>query len=71
MHKHLFAHVNLNPRNIHIPDGTIRGNYEQYCASYEETVRKAGGIDLQLLALDAMATSALTSRLPASAPARA
>jgi glucosamine-6-phosphate deaminase len=51
MHKHLFAHVNLNPRNIHIPDGTIRGNYDQYCDSYEETIRKASGIDLQLLGI--------------------
>ncbi len=51
MHKHLFAHVNVNPRNIHIPDGTIRGDYDQYCASYEETIRKAGGIDLQLLGI--------------------
>ena len=51
MHEHLFAHVNVNPRNIHIPDGTIRGNYDQYCATYEETIRKAGGIDLQLLGI--------------------
>ena len=49
MQKNLFVHVNLNPRNIHIPDGTIRGDYDQYCASYEEAIRKAGGIDLQLL----------------------
>jgi len=68
MHKHLFAHVNLNPRNIHIPDGTIRGNYEQYCASYEETVVKPAESTSSFWALDAMATSALTSRLPASAP---
>ncbi len=51
MHEHLFAHVNVNPRNIHIPDGTIRGGYDQYCASYEETIRKAGRIDLQLLGI--------------------
>src|SRR5713101_2919049 len=51
MHEHLFAHVNVNPRNIHIPDGTIRGDYDQYCASFEETIRKAGGIDLQLLGI--------------------
>src|SRR5712692_9943765 len=36
MHENLFAHINMNPRNIHIPDGTISGNYDQYCASYEE-----------------------------------
>jgi glucosamine-6-phosphate deaminase len=51
MQEHLFAHVNVNPRNIHIPDGTIRGNHDQYCASYEESIRKAGGIDLQLLGI--------------------
>src|SRR6266849_1979767 len=51
MQEHLFAHVNVDPRNIHIPDGTIRGDYDQYCASYEEAIRKAGGVDLQLLGI--------------------
>jgi len=51
MRENLFAHVNIAPRNIHIPDGTIRGNYDQYCASYEEAIRKAGRIDLQLLGI--------------------
>jgi glucosamine-6-phosphate deaminase len=51
MQENLFAHVNVDPRNIHIPDGTIRGNYDQYCGSYEETIRKAGGIDLQVLGI--------------------
>jgi glucosamine-6-phosphate deaminase len=51
MRQNLFAHVNVNPRNIHVPDGTIRGNYDRYCASYEEAIRKAGGIDLQLLGI--------------------
>jgi glucosamine-6-phosphate deaminase len=51
MHENLFAHVNAAPRNIHIPDGTIRGNYDQYCASYEDAIRNAGGIDLQLLGI--------------------
>jgi glucosamine-6-phosphate deaminase len=51
MYENLFAHVNVVPRNIHIPDGTIRGDYDRYCASYEEAIRKAGGIDLQLLGI--------------------
>jgi glucosamine-6-phosphate deaminase len=51
MHENLFGHVNVNPLNIHIPDGATRGNYDQYCASYEESIRKAGGIDLQLLGI--------------------
>jgi glucosamine-6-phosphate deaminase len=51
MSENLFAHVNVAPRNIHIPDGTILGDYDRYCASYEEVIRKAGGIDLQLLGI--------------------
>jgi len=51
MRENFFAHVNIDPRNIHIPDGTIRGNYDEYCASYEEAIRKAGGIELQLLGI--------------------
>src|ERR1700674_5131575 len=51
MQENFFAHVNVDPRNIHIPDGTIRGNYDRYCASYEEAIRTAGGIDLQLLGI--------------------
>jgi glucosamine-6-phosphate deaminase len=51
MQEHLFAHVNISPRNIHIPDGTIHENYDQYCASYEQAIRAAGGIDIQLLGI--------------------
>jgi len=51
MHEHFFRQVNVPPRNIHIPDGTIRGHYEQYCASYEQAIRDAGGIDVQLLGI--------------------
>ena len=51
MYENLFAHVNVNSRNIHIPDGTIRGNYDEYCTSYENSIRKAGGIDLQVLGI--------------------
>jgi glucosamine-6-phosphate deaminase len=51
MHENFFRHVNVNPANIHIPDGTQRGNYEEYCASYEAAIRGAGGIDLQILGI--------------------
>jgi glucosamine-6-phosphate deaminase len=51
MQKHLFSHINVDQRNIHIPDGTIRGDYDQYCASYEEAIHKAGGVDLQILGI--------------------
>jgi glucosamine-6-phosphate deaminase len=51
MEKHLFSGVNISPKNIHIPDGTIRGDFDKYCASYEQSIRDAGGIDLQLLGI--------------------
>ena len=51
MYEHFFRHVNVQSGNIHIPDGTIRCNYEQYCGSYERAIREAGGIDVQLLGI--------------------
>lgn len=51
MQQHFFAHVNVAPQNIHIPDGSIKGGYREYCASYEQAIRDAGGIDLQVLGI--------------------
>jgi len=51
MHQNFFAHVNVTPGNIHIPDGSIKGNYHEYCASYEQAIRDSGGIDLQILGI--------------------
>ena len=51
MQQNFFAHVNVAPGSIHIPDGGIAGGYEQYCASYEDAIRRAGGIDLQVLGI--------------------
>jgi glucosamine-6-phosphate deaminase len=51
MQTNFFRHVNVPPRNIHIPDGSIRPDYDAYCASYEQSIRAAGGIDLQLLGI--------------------
>jgi glucosamine-6-phosphate deaminase len=51
MHENFFRHVNVPPSNIHIPDGSIRADYDAYCASYEQAIRAAGGIDLQLLGI--------------------
>jgi glucosamine-6-phosphate deaminase len=51
MQQNLFRHVNVDPVNIHIPDGTLRGNYDEYCAAYERSIRDAGGIDLQILGI--------------------
>lgn len=50
MNKNLFSHVNINKNNIHIPDGSKKDS-EKECLSYEATIKKLGGIDLQLLGL--------------------
>lgn len=51
MHQNLFRYVNARPENIHIPDGTIPENYDRYCSAYEQSIRDAGGIDLQILGI--------------------
>jgi glucosamine-6-phosphate deaminase len=51
MNSHFFSRVNIPAENIHIPDGMISGNYDAYCASYENSLRKTGGIDLQILGI--------------------
>lgn len=51
MRENFFDHVNAAPAKIHIPDGTIRGDYEEYCLGYERAIREAGGIDLQILGI--------------------
>jgi glucosamine-6-phosphate deaminase len=52
MREHLFAHVNVDPGKIHIPDG-LATDIPAHCAAYETAIRDAGGIDLQLLGLGA------------------
>ncbi|MGD2154032.1 MAG: glucosamine-6-phosphate deaminase [Gemmatimonadales bacterium] len=52
MMENLFAHLNLDPRNIHLPDGGVpRHKLEAHCRAYEEAIREAGGIDLQILGI--------------------
>jgi glucosamine-6-phosphate deaminase len=52
MQETFFNHVNIPPQNIHVPDGTIRPeDAEDYCLRYEQRIRRAGGIDLQVLGI--------------------
>lgn len=52
MHEELFKHINIKEENIHIPDGLAK-NPEDECKAYEEAIKKAGGIDLQILGIGA------------------
>lgn len=52
MQENLFDHVDIEPANIHIPDGTVaRENVDAACAAYEAAIAAAGGIDFQLLGI--------------------
>jgi glucosamine-6-phosphate deaminase len=52
MRANLFDHIDLPPERRHIPDGLVT-DFPAHCAAYEEAIRQAGDIDLQLLGLGA------------------
>jgi glucosamine-6-phosphate deaminase len=52
MFETFFDHVNIDPKNIHIPDGTLpQEEVDEYCQRYEQRIRRAGGIDLMVLGI--------------------
>ncbi|MEM9928443.1 MAG: glucosamine-6-phosphate deaminase [Bacteroidota bacterium] len=52
MHEHLFDHVDIDPQNIHLPDGRIDlADVYQHCMDYEEKIKEHGGLDFQLLGI--------------------
>lgn len=50
MFENFFNHVNINPGNIHIPDGQAE-DIEAECRKYDQEIARYGGIDLQLLGI--------------------
>ncbi|HEX2627737.1 MAG TPA: glucosamine-6-phosphate deaminase, partial [Chitinophagaceae bacterium] len=52
MRVNLFDHVDINPKNIHIPNGEIsKEDIKTHCLEYEKKIKDAGGIDLQILGI--------------------
>lgn len=52
MRSHLFDHIDINPKNIHIPNGEIKKeDIKEHCRQYEKMIKDAGGIDLQILGI--------------------
>jgi glucosamine-6-phosphate deaminase len=52
MRENLFNHINVKPQNIHIPRGDVpRDDVDVECEAYEAAIKKAGGIDLQILGI--------------------
>lgn len=50
MNHNLFEHININIAKTFVPDGMAK-NGEEACSLYDERIKKAGGIDLQLLGI--------------------
>lgn len=52
MHHHLFNHIDIDPKNVHIPDGTLKNEeVDKFCREYEEQIEAAGGVDIQILGI--------------------
>ena len=50
MYKNLFEHININPKNIHIPNG-MTDDVDAECERYDELIKNAGGVDIQVLGI--------------------
>ena len=52
MHRHLFNLVDIDPKNIYLPNGEwTSDNLKENCVAYEQIIEKIGGIDLQILGI--------------------
>jgi len=52
MHEYLFNHIDIDPKNIHIPDGTLKKDaIAEFCSNYEAKIAEAGGLDIQILGI--------------------
>lgn len=52
MQRHLFSHVDIDPLNIHIPNGELpKEQIKKHCQDYEQLIEQHGGIDLQILGI--------------------
>jgi len=52
MRENLFNNINVRAENVHIPRGDVpRDDVDVECEAYEVAIRKAGGVDLQILGI--------------------
>lgn len=50
MNDNFFNDINIKKENIHIPNGSAE-DFEKECRNYEESIKSARGIDLQILGI--------------------
>src|SRR5688500_15896618 len=52
MWENLFSHIDVRRENVHIPAGTTPAEQvDEECRRYEDAIRRAGGIDFQILGI--------------------
>ena len=52
MKENLFDHIDIDPANTHVPDGTVeKDDIRAYSTAYERMIEQSGGIDLQILGI--------------------
>jgi glucosamine-6-phosphate deaminase len=52
MWENLFSHIDIDPANVHIPRGDVpRAAVDDMVRRYEDDIRRAGGIDFQILGI--------------------
>jgi glucosamine-6-phosphate deaminase len=52
MWENLFSHINIAPRNVHIPRGDVPPDQvDDECRRYEDAIARIGGIDFQILGI--------------------
>ncbi|MDB5157400.1 MAG: nagB [Mucilaginibacter sp.] len=67
MNENLFNHIDIDKKNIHIPDGTLNPiDVARFCLEYENKITALGGLDLQILGIGR--TGHIGFNEPGSAP---
>ena len=52
MKEHLFDHIDIDPDNVHIPNGQLKEEeIKAYCKDYENKIDEVGGLDIQVLGI--------------------
>jgi len=67
MNDNLFAHIDIDKNNVHIPDGTLKlEDIPAFCLNYEQKIGEVGGLDIQILGIGR--TGHIGFNEPGSAP---
>lgn len=67
MNENLFNHIDIDRKNVHIPDGTLaQDDVLAFCENYEKQITSLGGLDLQILGIGR--TGHIGFNEPGSAP---